>query len=173
MRGTRFYSIFNLRRSRFIPAWAGNTSYCGYGSPPVPVHPRVGGEHRCSGGYVRLPFGSSPRVRGTHQPFIFAILASGFIPAFAGNTGLIQSPSQSGSVHPRVCGEHDGRAHGFCVFRGSSPRVRGTRSTKERSKRKSGSSPRVRGTRLAITRRSYARRFIPACAGNTMPCTID
>ena len=51
------------------------------------------------------------------------------------------------AVHPRVCGEHVGR------------RLRGWHV--------GGSSPRVRGTRSGRRWPDGARRFIPACAGNT------
>ena len=91
--------------------------------------------------------GSSPRVRGTLEVRAARRRQVRFIPACAGNTGQPGRGTSQTTVHPRVCGEH-------CVIRpahasasGSSPRVRGTRSTR----------------RIAWRR----RRFIPACAGNT------
>ena len=56
----------------------------------------------------------------------------------------------SPAVHPRVCGEH---VDSTALF-----------------PRPDGSSPRVRGTRRRQKRLASARRFIPACAGNTF-CT--
>ena len=55
-------------------------------------------------------------------------------------------------VHPRVRGEHD--------------------ETKTRHGDAAGSSPRARGTRRRRGRERDRRRFIPACAGNTLPPAI-
>ena len=70
-----------------------------------------------------------------------------FIPACAGNTRDFRPQGRVGSVHPRVCGEHD--------------------PTTNQGYRYHGSSPRVRGTRASPVPASRRRRFIPACAGNT------
>ena len=91
--------------------------------------------------------GSSPRVRGTRRIQRVPAQAGRFIPACAGNTPRSPNPSTTTSVHPRVCGEHKIEM----ALR------RGLR----------GSSPRVRGTPDSIQRGDGARRFIPACAGNT------
>ena len=50
---------------RFIPACAGNTACSGCSPRPMPVHPRVCGEHADNGSHDRSAPGSSPRVRGT------------------------------------------------------------------------------------------------------------
>ena len=57
------------------------------------------------------------------------------------------------AVHPRVCGERT-----VCGVMALSP---------------SGSSPRVRGTLSASHAAAARRRFIPACAGNAGPLTIE
>ena len=76
--------------------------------------------------------------------------ATRIIPACAGNTDRRQSVFAAMSDHPRVCGEHTRSRSSMAVCRGSSPRVRGTRST-------------------AFA--EYAgNRIIPACAGNTAIC---
>ncbi len=75
-----------------------------------------------------------------------------FIPAPAGNTLSNWSYSQSPSVHPRACGEHNAMQ---CTV----PSV-------------FGSSPRLRGTRTMYTRLCWYRRFIPAPAGNTTVCGL-
>ena len=52
---------------RFIPACAGNTMQGKRRRTQEAVHPRVCGEHWPLVMPVRLVFGSSPRVRGTHR----------------------------------------------------------------------------------------------------------
>ncbi len=91
--------------------------------------------------------GSSPRVRGT-GPFLMGALAAGrFIPACAGNSVRHTCQFHPEPVHPRVCGEQ----HYYLLH----------------VKSHCGSSPRVRGTDSLKNRRSLNNRFIPACAGNS------
>ena len=92
--------------------------------------------------------GSSPRVRGTHNPITIFYPFYRFIPACAGNTCGPMDGICSFSVHPRVCGEHRiSPADIFSIY---------------------GSSPRVRGTRYYAHLTFIRSRFIPACAGNTV-----
>ena len=95
-----------------------------------------------------LTGGSSPRVRGTRGGNIQGRAIFRFIPACAGNTAADPRCRTGYPVHPRVCGEHAVPASDVVLTSGSSPRVRGTLA------RDPG------GHRL--------RRFIPACAGNTV-----
>ena len=109
----------------------------------MPVHPRSAGNTNSA-----MTRGSSPRVRGTPP--------QAPVSACAGN--LFLRPG----VH--VCGEH--------MTPGSSPRVRGTlyQLVYMRADYQFvyGSSPRVRGTHSSAHRLCAVRRFIPACAGNTL-----
>ena len=136
-------------RLRFIPACAGNTTCRDSTGQWMPVHPRLCGEHIDVVDIKAKNNGSSPPVRGT--PFFGESAASQrrFIPACAGNTGSQPGANLNATVHPRLCGEH--RA---CFLFLSRAR---------------GSSPPVRGTRQRYRHRPVAYRFIPACAGNTMP----
>ena len=115
-----------------------------------------------------VAIGSSPRVRGTlglprrnfrRNRFIPACAGNTingdwlpdlarFIPACAGNTRSAFFLGAAIAVHPRVCGEH--------VFAAAAQVL------------DAGSSPRVRGTRHPRRARPAGRRFIPACAGNTI-----
>ena len=133
---------------RFIPACAGNTSTMWCARWSTTVHPRVCGEHDAATADERLHRGSSPRVRGTliHQQRADA--GHRFIPACAGNTAPAGAATTVSSVHPRVCGEHENIAASRSPVIGSSPRVRGTRGT----------------ARIE----QEGKRFIPACAGNTI-----
>ena len=90
--------------------------------------------------------GSSPRVRGTCPRPRRGGRGRRFIPACAGNIDENSNRNLSGSVHPRVCGEHS--------------------STRPLMASTPGSSPRVRGTCYQAERAVAVGRFIPACAGN-------
>ena len=147
LRGTLGHGIRHSLRGRFIPAFAGNTEYL-YGHFWYrSVHPRVCGEHAL---LIVLPatgYGSSPRLRGTHPPYLLFGFLLRFIPAFAGNTQGRGDGAWRRWVHPRVCGEHLSDFQRNRLVRGSSPRLRGTRRR----------DPRAEGQ----------GRFIPAFAGNT------
>ena len=93
--------------------------------------------------------GSSPRVRGTRAQVGASRRLRRFIPACAGNSTAGRRRRGRTPVHPRVCGELNrilSQATSVC-----------------------GSSPRVRGTPQADAGGRAARRFIPACAGNSPP----
>ncbi len=113
------------------------------------VHPRMRGEHCVRPISAYFVCGSSPHARGT--PF----WAPGphrqvwFIPACAGNTPTTVMPASRRAVHPRMRGEHIASCAVAAHFVGSSPHARGTPQ------------------HVAHPRRGL--RFIPACAGNTIP----
>ena len=50
----------------------------------------------------------------------------GIIPAYAGNTTHVGTPTPASKDHPRVCGEHFGYHAVARSGLGSSPRMRGT-----------------------------------------------
>ena len=77
-----------------------------------------------------------------------ALIDSGIIPAYAGNTSWRPSATSLRWDHPRVCGEH-----------------LNSRST---PLRQSGSSPRMRGTPSHFRMSISQERIIPAYAGNTL-----
>ena len=137
--------------------------------------------------------GSSPRVRGTFSLYRVLSVFLGLIPAGAGNMRMKIITNGGSRAHPRGCGEHEEGMPGVCLPGGSSPRVRGTCSTRnvERSSRglipagagnilviatdpitRMGSSPRVRGTFRVIQNTNHHRGLIPAGAGN-MSRNID
>ena len=147
VRGTLQASLGLSMNRRFIPACAGNTRTLIDSTRPQSVHPRVCGEHPVEILVAPLCDGSSPRVRGTPSPGRSHRSGSRFIPACAGNTIPGVDDTSNEAVHPRVCGEH--------------------RSRRSRVWSRNGSSPRVRGTRTTLDRELDRIRFIPACAGNT------
>ena len=147
MRGTRTAQSTATPGHGIIPAHAGNT----YSAHPwigqTGDHPRACGEHPCARGHVSCRCGSSPRMRGTRKRLSFHQVHIGIIPAHAGNTLNILREYDSRGDHPRACGEHRSRERRVGAIRGSSPRMRGTRS---------------------ITPNPFANAgIIPAHAGNT------
>ena len=189
VRGTRHGLPRLGRRRRFIPACAGNSVADSRRALRWSVHPRVCGELVSRRLRTSSTAGSSPRVRGTRQPFAHCALRHRFIPACAGNSISCLAPTPTMTVHPRVCGELTTATQAGGTVTGSSPRVRGTRSgdwpsTGWRTVHprvcgelkipplgdidSPGSSPRVRGTRQNRERRNGQNRFIPACAGNSI-----
>ena len=137
-------------RRRFIPACAGNTWRRRYYRMTAAVHPRLRGEHESQTRYSNARNGSSPPARGTRgaQPWERDTLR--FIPACAGNTLARSRLRRRGhrAVHPRLRGEHKPPLPISPASGGSSPPARGPRQR--------GAGPERR------------RRFIPACAGNTI-----
>ena len=126
VRGTVSYVGGSQTTKRFIPACAGNSSWCDLCWSCAPVHPRVCGEQ---GDCVmcHLVFsGSSPRVRGTANLDKSDRDIVRFIPACAGNSGDRARFDVQTAVHPRVCGEQPIRRPPRRYSGGSSPRVRGT-----------------------------------------------
>ena len=118
---------------------------------PREIHPRVCGEHTTTTGRMPSRAGSSPRVRGTHQPARIQMGKFRFIPACAGNAQPVAPGRVISSVHPRVCGERLSWSPPQAVQAGSSPRVRGTPERHCHSRAED--------------------RFIPACAGNASTLT--
>ena len=126
VRGTLIWLSIKFHLFRFIPACAGNTRHRPPATQQYPVHPRVCGEHTIIDVWLGSPYGSSPRVRGTHETCPAKHFAERFIPACAGNTPGQIVPFINQAVHPRVCGEHSFTGFPDCHASGSSPRVRGT-----------------------------------------------
>ena len=130
-----------------IPACAGKTSPLEIVLTVPKAHPRVCGENPADGIRSFAVAGSSPRVRGKHDPACLLTRRIRLIPACAGKTHSSSLKTSPPPAHPRVCGEN------------SQPVVRPGLS--------SGSSPRVRGKLNAHVSRTRAAWLIPACAGKT------
>ena len=105
-RGTDRIAQSTDRRTRFIPAGAGNSHDNTCSPTPTAVHPRWRGEQCRSMPLPPLPRGSSPLARGT-------VCAS------------VRIESRP-SVHPRWRGEQALTLIGMRTLSGSSPLARGT-----------------------------------------------
>ena len=128
-----------------IPACAGEPHQTACPAPKPGVYPRVCGG--TPGDPVRPVFltGLSPRVRGNRQPVGGREIATGSIPACAGEPLAHLPQQQPRPVYPRVCG---GTAAAGSI---SSPAV--------------GLSPRVRGNPTGALGWGAGAGSIPACAG--------
>ena len=110
-----------------IPARAGNTEHPYRLGCYVRAHPRSRGEHPGHPHRFRLTRGSSPLARGTRGTNQGETVATGLIPARAGNTPFGLGCKVSGGAHPRSRGEHFKASAHFAESAGSSPLARGTR----------------------------------------------
>ena len=137
---------------RSIPACAGKPSTRGFRRALRRVHPRVCGEARSSTAFGSPVTGPSPRVRGSRTETVRWLGPLGSIPACAGKPSSHSRASAGLGVHPRVCGEAQGRPVAPVGDLGPSPRVRG--------------SPHAPGDG------STRSRSIPACAGKPRPSRL-
>ena len=114
MRGTLWGGEIGLHIDGIIPAYAGNTCKLLDRYRRRRDHPRVCGEHSVSKMVCEAQAGSSPRMRGTRGTPVVGFVNAGIIPAYAGNTKLLQGILICLGDHPRVCGEH----HLSCMTKG-------------------------------------------------------
>ena len=105
MRGTPRLPAGPQRRSRIIPAHAGNSRTHARARSGPSDHPRACGELASRVVTGEINCGSSPRMRGTRRPDAVHLRRHRIIPAHAGNSR--RRPCQYAAVtdHPRACGE--------------------------------------------------------------------
>ncbi len=125
VRGIPHWDYPSEQRVRFIPACTGNTRTGTSTAPARSVHPRVYGEYVSGAIFFAPVAGSSPRVRGIHEPEVAHKVDRRFIPACTGNTSGRYSTRPRMAVHPRVYGEYVIQQSLSKSKYGSSPRVRG------------------------------------------------
>ena len=114
---------------RNIPAYAGKT-LLGCQSPRAhQEHPRVCGENEIMGLRKFFAKGTSPRMRGKLIFGTVISIHSRNIPAYAGKTFEMVSAHLGAREHPRVCGENPCPCPHMVVKSGTSPRMRGKRSS--------------------------------------------
>ena len=151
-RGTLCRCQHCWRVIRFIPAGAGNTVPRIISLSSSTVYPRWRGEHSASLMPIIGLGGLSPLARGTLKVLKNIGFRTRFIPAGAGNTGVIPIAARNAAVYPRWRGEHDKSL----TKNNSTP----------------GLSPLARGTLTEVMVETQNFRFIPAGAGNTAPLKI-
>ena len=148
VRGARLRWRHGSCRFGIIPACAGSTSFLDATCTPYRDHPRMCGEHHTSSWILSWVVGSSPHVRGAQQQGLSALSEAGIIPACAGSTLRLFTPTPLRWDHPRMCGEHEAVDGGDHLVEGSSPHVR--------------------GALLQLVRKVHICGIIPACAGSTI-----
>ena len=122
--------MLELAQSGSSPRMRGTPNHWSRADTLLQDHPRVCGEHARFLFAIIIGSGSSPRMRGTRCLRCRLRRRLGIIPAYAGNTHRHRRPQQRSRDHPRVCGEHQrNQVRNFCT-RGSSPRMRGTLSSR-------------------------------------------
>ena len=146
-RGTPIKSEIKRLTSRFIPAYAGNSSSLTSSLVSSSVHPRLRGELHIMHYLFNTVNGSSPLTRGTLMSINRFYPHHRFIPAYAGNSSPLNLIRTIGSVHPRLRGE--------------------LLKTSIKIRTMNGSSPLTRGTPSRLRWRLPQMRFIPAYAGNS------
>ena len=152
-----------------IPARAGEPRCAAAASAPSGVYPRA------CGGTVRADVqifpvqGLSPRVRGNRATLRCRNLASGSIPARAGEPRIRRRAAGKGPVYPRACGGTTSVSDAATCKCGLSPRVRGTTPGSVAGNCCPGLSPRVRGNHSGRSASQFPIGSIPARAGEPIP----
>ncbi len=149
LRGTHRHRLGGRRRSRIIPAPAGNAAGKTIQNYLKADHPRACGERTKADFRTRTSRGSSPRLRGTRPQGLRCSAGGRIIPAPAGNASHSLPGRAPCPDHPRACGERTSSRRSRPCFNGSSPRLRGTLDKSPAHYR--------------------AYRIIPAPAGNAGP----
>ena len=168
-RGTATTGTPTVRKSRVIPARAGNRHSTSISRRVMPGHPRESGEQfRPHDPAVSID-GSSPRERGTAIINVDGRATARVIPARAGNRLGDTAEYPVGPGHPRESGEqaHFSRKATKCS---GHPRESGEQCEWQvNNAPPSGSSPRERGTAGSRFQPAGFLRVIPARAGNRRP----
>ena len=112
--------------------------------------------------------GSSPRLWGIQQRFIYCNIRGRFIPTPVGHTTLLVPGRLSISVHPHACGAYAVHFNQFLHSLGSSPRLWGILCNESRSLLIRAVHPHTCGA-YAIVRgyKGDCPRFIPTPVGHT------
>ena len=132
------------------------------------VYPRVCGGTTSPATTVRRGGGLSPRVRGNHEAACRAAVASGSIPACAGEPTAAGTSTGTCRVYPRVCG---GTKRGRDIDRdvqGLSPRVRGNQARLRCAPAFPGSIPACAGEPRRVGPRNHLVKVYPRVCGGTL-----
>ena len=129
MRGQRACMPEHTLQARIIPARAGPTQRRHTVRHPDKDHPRSCGANAVLASTLTGRYGSSPLVRGQRDGRANRAGLLRIIPARAGPTYFINHVDYINADHPRSCGANMQARHFGAGLSGSSPLVRGQRSS--------------------------------------------
>ena len=157
-----------VRTSGSIPACAGKPPAHARSDQHDEVHPRVCGEAAAAQDAADQIEGPSPRVRGSLSRGWSMALPSRSIPACAGKPVRPGVQLPGAEVHPRVCGEAQGRMAGSVPVQGPSPRVRGSPGDGLRAVVLDGSIPACAGKPAQPAQSKSYERVHPRVCGEAI-----
>ena len=111
-------------------------------------HPRGRGEHRGTVVFAGPGVGPSPRARGALMTESDSVEVVRTIPAGAGSTERPPRHTCRGQDHPRGRGEHPRQFLRRSIRQGPSPRARGARRLRTRTRQRPGTIPAGAGSTL-------------------------
>ena len=169
MRGSLRILISPFFQVGIIPAHAGLTELCKPFEELPWDHPRACGAHSFSIYEVFSVQGSSPRMRGSHNPRLITLEKIGIIPAHAGLTISYERSLRLRRDHPRACGAHFAECASEQGVSGSSPRMRGSLFPSVYTSSHGGIIPAHAGlTKFHLHHDALDRDHPRACGAHTM-----
>ena len=141
MRGKHEGRLDNGNYEGITPAHAGKTSECSSTRAECGDHPRACGENQRHRQSPRTSAGSPPRMRGKLHKRGLLRGSLGITPAHAGKTTTRKNRKKKKRDHPRACGENRLDEKPYGEFKGSPPRMRGKRFSRNNKRRRSGITP--------------------------------
>ena len=105
MRGKVAIPIFQARKTRITPAYAGKSCIGHASLIAVRDHPRICGEKESKQGRHQAVMGSPPHMRGKGKVLDARQRTGGITPAYAGKRSIPASSMDTSQDHPRICGE--------------------------------------------------------------------
>ena len=110
---------------RIIPTRVGTSDFYSSFNSSLQDHPHACGDKVVLYVVVSVKLGSSPRVWGQAQLFIFPVKPPGIIPTRVGTRMLHDQFAEYYEDHPHACGDKLSPTFIVCSEKGSSPRVWG------------------------------------------------
>ena len=157
------------RKSRSIPACAGEPLETGLRVESAKVYPRVCGGTTAKSDILRLNYGLSPRVRGNRHRVHILVINPRSIPACAGEPPVTPPTASRGRVYPRVCGGTASTTRSRYTAQGLSPRVRGNRPGQHQEPDGVGSIPACAGEPGRPGHPGSRPKVYPRVCGGTVP----
>ena len=151
--------------ARSIPAWAGETASVRSAKRLPRVYPRVGGGNHSRNLALSAGWGLSPRGRGKRRGRGASRPYGRSIPAWAGETKIIEYRTTLAAVYPRVGGGNVSAPRNGNGGNGLSPRGRGKRRLYRAAHGGARSIPAWAGETRGQSTPIYTRRVYPRVGG--------